>query len=863
MKKLMVIFVIGFILCIAAGGYGEILSFSVTPDRTRLANGEQMIVTATIVSNRQLAKSAPPQLPPSEDFTVIRTTQNQSQSTSIQILNGRTEQKVEITYQYSYFIAPRHGGTFTFPALSLSADGKNLASNPFEVTVSNEQVRNADVRVMVLASDRSLVIGQQTTLTVKVAQRAQSPAQLTEQGFVALFDAVEKALGKNFSMYKLFGNSLKATTEQVGGEAHRVYTLRWALFPLVEGPISIPAIPFEYVENQRVQRQRSNDPFFDDFFFGGGVQQVPKSTASNPLSIQVAALPSPPSGFCGAVGDFSINASLSMAEVPVGEAVTLTVAIKGNTRSGNLPDPILEKLDFAETFSPEKQVIVDTLENGIVSRKVNKYMIVPREEGTHIIPAITLTYFNPATKSYVTTSTPSLSLIVTKGKGASTTSSRYLTQEDIQMVGSDIRYIKTGVALRSQSAAAHRRPLFFVLFPLPFLAMLFATLYRFQSVRRQKNAATTLRARALRKALRSLDFLSHPRSDQSAAQFIANLTEVMLEYISRRFAFSAIGKTMDELRFSLSECRVDATIAAKCCAQLERLDGYRFGGVTLDETLRSKELAEARETLVLLEKTPRIRRAAKPGFSALFLALIISGAVLHSNAANSDELLFEKANTAYETKQFDSAAVFYSRIIENGVENSSLYYNLGNSHFRLGNTGLAILYFEKAHALAPNDPDITANLRYASRLISDRTPEPQRGFLEAVMLRLHTTLSLNAQLWVLWFLLCIIAASVSISLFVSRNKRLWLIYCAILGAVMVGLVGLSAGIKMYELERVAYGIVLGKSVDAKNGPDGTKVLFTVHEGTKFRIHKMVDDWLFVSLPNGVSGWVPQGVIGKI
>ena len=39
-------------------------------------------------------------------------------------------------------------------------------------------------------------------------------------------------------------------------------------------------------------------------------------------------------------------------------------------------------------------------------------------------------------------------------------------------------------------------------------------------------------------------------------------------------------------------------------------------------------------------------------------------------------------------------------------------YNLGNSYARAGKPGLAVLSYERAALLAPNDPDINANLAY-------------------------------------------------------------------------------------------------------------------------------------------------------
>jgi hypothetical protein len=80
--------------------------------------------------------------------------------------------------------------------------------------------------------------------------------------------------------------------------------------------------------------------------------------------------------------------------------------------------------------------------------------------------------------------------------------------------------------------------------------------------------------------------------------------------------------------------------------------------------------------------------------------------------------------------------------------------------------------------------------------------------------------------------------------------------------VTIGL-GISVGVKIYAAENISSAIVLSPSLDAKNQPDGNKVLFTVHEGTKFRIRKIIGDWALVSLPTGVSGWVQMSSIGVI
>jgi tetratricopeptide (TPR) repeat protein len=224
---------------------------------------------------------------------------------------------------------------------------------------------------------------------------------------------------------------------------------------------------------------------------------------------------------------------------------------------------------------------------------------------------------------------------------------------------------------------------------------------------------------------------------------------------------------------------------------------------------------------------------------------------------------FEQANRAYAKGQFDSAASYYERIIESGLENAAVFFNWGNALYRLKKPGPARLAYEKAARLDPNDPDIAANIRFVQSNIVDRVPEPQRGFLDTVLWKLHVLFPLKSQLWIALLLWGAIALGIGWSFFTSHNLRLWLIYLSVLCGLLLSVLGGSIGVKIYESEKVAYAIVLTTSIDAKNEPDGATVLFTAHEGTKFHIRKTVDNWALVSLPNGVSGWVEQKSLGTI
>src|SRR5271154_5442171 len=67
-------------------------------------------------------------------------------------------------------------------------------------------------------------------------------------------------------------------------------------------------------------------------------------------------------------------------------------------------------------------------------------------------------------------------------------------------------------------------------------------------------------------------------------------------------------------------------------------------------------------------------------------------------------------------------------------------YNLANSYARAGKPGMAVLNYERARLLAPNDPDIEANLRFVRQ--SARLPyEPPTWVRRSVGIASPTALS--------------------------------------------------------------------------------------------------------------------------
>ena len=232
--------------------------------------------------------------------------------------------------------------------------------------------------------------------------------------------------------------------------------------------------------------------------------------------------------------------------------------------------------------------------------------------------------------------------------------------------------------------------------------------------------------------------------------------------------------------------------------------------------------------------------------------LLLSTTIISATQA---EHLFNRANNFYKKEAYDSAAFYYEEALNQGCVNSSLYYNTGNSYFRLGKIGKAILNFERGYRLKPNDPDIKANLLFARKNIIDEIQKTDQGVFVKFMNYLHNLIPLKSKLIISITLLFLISLGYTITLFLQGNRKLWILYLTLLTTIMFFGFGLSSAIKINSLENNHSAIILKKSADAQNAPDGTKTLFTIHEGTKVKVIKHIGKWYFVSLANGVSGWI--------
>ncbi len=372
-----------------------------------------------------------------------------SVSQSVQIINGKysNESSVKITY----ILEGAKEGTHTIAAAQITVDGKAYSSKPFQIRVLPAgKTQGGGQSSGHTSSSQAVPSGKELFMTVSASKKRvyEQEAILLTYKVYSLVD-LRSLNGKMPSLDGFHTQEIPLPSEKSmklehhNGQNYRTVTwLQYVLFPQKTGKLTIPSIKFDgtvMVQNRHI------DPF--EAFFGGAhlVSEVQRTIVAPSLTIQVDPLPTRPANFSGAVGNYSISASLTPKEVKANDALTLrlTVSGQGNMKLINAPE-----LPFPKDFETYDAKITDKTSisaSGNSGEKIFEYLAVPRHAGSYDIPPIEFCYFDPSSGSYKTVQTESFHLDVAKGEGSGATGGgEIVSREELTLLNSDVRHIKTG-----------------------------------------------------------------------------------------------------------------------------------------------------------------------------------------------------------------------------------------------------------------------------------------------------------------------------------------------------------------------------------------------------------------------------------
>jgi len=205
----------------------------------------------------------------------------------------------------------------------------------------------------------------------------------------------------------------------------------------------------------------------------------------------------------------------------------------------------------------------------------------------------------------------------------------------------------------------------------------------------------------------------------------------------------------------------------------------------------------------------------------------------------------------YNQNQFGEAAEIYEQAITHGMKNGHLYYNLGNTYFRMGNLPKAILNYVKAQNLLPRDEDVKANLEYAIRQTVDQLDGRKPHALESILFWVRDVNISEHRMALFWINLAFwIAMAVRLHLRTPATQSVRNILLAFLLLALV-----STGFRWHQETHQSIGVILPQQIDVHSGWNtSTVALFQLHQGTLVSIVQEKENWYQIELSDEKKGW---------
>ena len=220
---------------------------------------------------------------------------------------------------------------------------------------------------------------------------------------------------------------------------------------------------------------------------------------------------------------------------------------------------------------------------------------------------------------------------------------------------------------------------------------------------------------------------------------------------------------------------------------------------------------------------------------------------------------FEKATAAYTDGAFNEAIDLYNTILDNGQHSAALYYNLGNSYYKLNDIPNSIYYYEKALLLSPKDPEILNNLGYAQQMTLDAIDTmPETGLSKFYNSILHTlTFDQWAYLSVLFICLFVFLYILFYYSEYSFRKR-WAFIGSTTALIVAIISVVFAFITFNDFNANKPAIIFSDEIEIQAEPNtSSDTVFVLHAGTKVNVLEELKDWKKIKIIDGKTGWIPS------
>ncbi len=238
-------------------------------------------------------------------------------------------------------------------------------------------------------------------------------------------------------------------------------------------------------------------------------------------------------------------------------------------------------------------------------------------------------------------------------------------------------------------------------------------------------------------------------------------------------------------------------------------------------------------------------------------------AVLRQALADFDAAVAMQGRGGAEAERlYRQALAGFESLLQSGLQNGGLYYNLGNTYVRLGEVGRAVVNYRRALRLMPGNERVRANLEAARRMCRVRIPPPATSEVVGTLFFWHVGTPLASRVKVGLAVYTLFWVIMLVRLPAGRRAP-WLKWPALtaglLALVLAASVTWDLAARQYRIE----GVVIAESAELRKGNGEyyePQLEQPLSAGVEFRLLESRPDvdgaqWYFVELPDGKKGWL--------
>ena len=816
---------------------------------------------------------------PGDDFQLVWGPQKGT-SSSVSIVNGKVSKSSKSSF--TYILLPKKTGTFTLPAATATVKGETISSKSITIQVvqngagqssgsssssggsgssssgsgsssSREAASGEDVFMRLNLSKTNVVVGEPITATLSLYQRA---------NIVGFENARFPSFDGFWSQETETPSNIEFHRESLGDNIYNAAVLRrYVIIPQKSGNMTID--PAEIVCLINVLRPgRSSGSIFDSFF-GEEYVTVKKRVSTRAVTVKVSPLPAgAPASFSGGVGNYSISARLSKDSLKVHDAASLIVTVSGK---GNVSLIEAPKLSFPPDFETyDVKTTQNTDKSGTTGSKTFEYPFIPRSYGDFTLPPLKYSYYDVNSKKYATVSTDSLRIKVAKGNQTATTTlepgQNQLTvdRKGVKNLGEDIRFIRTKAPSFSEDKGFFvGRPLYWIILALLALAAFAIWLTMRKAAAMRADVRGTKNRKATKMALKRLKLAGEFMSKGLQTAFYEELHRALLGFVSDKLSMDMAEQNKENIAAALASRGISEGLANEFTDLLDACEYARYAPSTGSEQM-SAHYEKAVDVITAIDSNMK-KTTSSPGAAAFLIAFaLMIPSLSKAEPMSYPDSLWNEGVAAYSAGRWNDAAVAWEGIYDAGIRGSELYYNLASAYFKLGETGKAILFYERALKEDPSDKDVRYNLEFARGMTQDRIEDVPEFILKTWIKK--ATYLFSSDLWAVLSILFFAGALALLLLFLlgsSSGARRTGFFTGIAALLIAVFCFASASSQRADASRKDEAIVMRPVSSVKSSPssDSAKDLFILHEGTKVKILDEVDLWMNIELSDGRQGWI--------